>query len=402
MKIKVIKAFLLGTLFFLPLIGAMGNFGYEQIKVLFFIVSITLIGFWWMGKDFKWTLISITAFLFISILLITSSNGLDFKNSLLGKEPYYQGWILYVYLFLFYLMIKTFKIDLKKYALVLSISALLVSILAIYDWILLNIYSQTVPTYASRVVSTFGQPNFYAGFLLLTLPFSYYLFRVNYLGLISGLISVVGIFVSYSRSTILMALVLMILGLLNQLKIKFKIGLVVLMIVSVGIVIALKLSSGIVGSEITQPSLTKNPDLTRESVEKRVYIWPQALKIALQRPLTGYGLENINQAFSQFFEINRHLLFEENLNISPVLISLKELNIDRSHSYILDLLLFSGIFGLISWLLLVILMLKKAINSKILLVSFLTYFVWSQIQNQGVVHLVYFWLLVGLIDQDRS
>lgn len=393
------KLLLLASLFILPLLGATRNFGYEQAKVLFFLISISLIGFVWMGKQFKWTLISIAATLFILSLLITSMIGLDPKSSLLGREPYYQGWILYVYLFLFYLIVKSLKVSFKKYALVLSFSALLVSLLAIKDWVLLNIFSQTVPTYADRVVSSFGQPNFYAGFLLLTLPLSFYLFkRLNYFGLISGLISVVGIFVSYSRSTILMALVLMILGLLNQLKIKFKVGLVVFVIVAVSIFAALKLSSGIVGNEITQPVLTKNPDLTRESVEKRAYIWPVAWQLILLKPLTGYGMENINNAFSNYFIQNKHLLFEENLQIYPVLISLKDLNIDRTHNLILDLLIFSGIFGLISWLLLVILALKKAIKNKILLVSLLTYLIWSQFQNQGVVHLVYFWLLVGLID----
>lgn len=411
MNLKSTKIVFLGILFITPLLEATGNFGYEQIKVLFFLVSISLIGFLWMGRGMKWTLITAAAGLFVLILLVTSLIGLDPKTSILGKSPYYQGWILYLYLFLFYLLVKTFKIELSKYALALSVSALLVSVWAIYDWVLLNIFNQSVSTYAGRVVSTFGQPNFYAGFLLLTLPFSYLLFKnpnkkLRYLGWGSGLLSVVGIIVSYSKSAILLGLLLLVLGLVSQLRIKFKLGLVAALILAVSIFIALKFSSGIVGNEFSQPITTTNPDLTRESVEKRVYIWPIAWKLVLQKLPTGYGLENINRVFAGYFKDNYHSLFEANLKIFPVLISLKDLNIDRSHNYFLDLLLFAGILGLLAWIFLISLLFWKlgqmsyGRGKNVLLVYLITYLIWVQFQNQGVVHLVYFWLLAGLIDQD--
>lgn len=401
------KLLLLASLFILPLLGATGNLGYEQIKVLFFIVSITLIGFLWMGKGIKWTLISKAAGLFISILLITSLVGSDPKSSLLGKEPYFQGWVVYAYLFLLSLIVSSL-INLKDIATSLTASGLVVSALAIEDWILKTFFGFYVPDYAGRVVSTFGQPNFYAGFLLLNLPFSYLLLqdedkKLRIFGLVCGLLSFIAIFVSYSRSTILMALLLLILGLIGELKIKIRLGLAVSGVIVISILTALIFSSGIIGNEVSGPAATKNPDLTKESVEKRAYIWPQALKIALQKPVTGYGLENIGLSFANYFAVNKHLLFEENLQIYPVLISLKELNIDRSHNYILDLLLFSGILGLLSWLILVILLIKKITKHQyknLLLISLGTYLIWIQFQNQSVVHLVYFWLLVGLIDSE--
>ena len=119
----------------------------------------------------------------------------------------------------------------------------------------------------------------------------------------------IGIFVSYSRVAILLALLLLLLALLDQIKIKFKSVVAILGIVMMSIIIAWRFSVGIVENEITKPILTINPDLTRESVEKRVYIWPVALQIILQRPLLGYGLENIGFAFSDYFEGNKHLLF---------------------------------------------------------------------------------------------
>lgn len=404
------------AVFLTPLLGPYQNFGYQQavtfgyekIKVLFFIFSISAVGFIWLftKPKLKWDLIKIASLVFVLVLFVTSALGLDFRLSFLGQEPYFQGLVLYAYLFLFSLLVSSIAIKLEQVAIVLTSSAIVVSLVAIQSWIMLNIFNIPVQTYAGRVVSTFGQPNFYSGFLLLTLPFSYLLFknsnkRLQYLGWGSGLLTFAGILVSFSRSTILMALLLLSLGLTFQLKIKFKMSVVVLGVVIISILIALKYQSGLVGNEVSKPIFTFNPDLTKESVEKRVYIWPQSAKIALQRPLTGFGLENVTWAFVNYFKDYKHPLFEANSKISPVLISLKELNIDRSHNYILDLLLFAGIAGFLSWGVLVFLMIRKN-RSGVVFLGLVSYLIWIQFQNQSIVHLIYFWLLVGLINQDCS
>lgn len=405
-----VKLLLLLTVFFIPLIGATGFLGFEQIKILFFILSTSLVGFIWVlsKPKLEWNLVKIASGVFILSLFLTSGLGINIQAGLLGNVPYFQGWIIYAYLWLFSIIVASSGIKFSHWSLVIVASAILVSFFAIKDWILINIFAVQIPTYAGRVVSSFGQPNFLAGFLLLTLPFSYYLFKdtnrkLSYVGGVSALMSFAGIFVSFSRSTILMALLLFILGLIGELKIKFKIGLIVLGVILVSIIVGLWFSSGIVGNEISKPFLTKNPDLTRESVEKRAYIWPVAWQLIKQKPLTGYGLENIAQSFSNYFETNKHKIFEENLNISPVLISLKELNIDRSHNYILDLLLFSGGIGLLAWVILIGILFWKQSQSQdkrkkgVLFVALIIYLIWIQFQNQSIVNLVYFWLLMGLI-----
>lgn len=411
-----IRIILLLTVFLTPLIGVSGNFGYEQAKVLFFIVFISLIGFLWLIAKPKssWGNINKAGSIFILSLLVTSLTGIDWQTSLLGKQPYFQSWVLYVYLFLFSFLVSWAKIKLQYWALLLVGSASLVSLLAIKDWVLINLLGQQIPTYAGRVVSTFGQPNFFSGFLLLTLPFSYLLLqkankKLQLLGWGSGIISFAGIMVSYSRSAIFLSLILLILALIAQLKIKIIIKIISVMVLLMLIgatFLSVKFSSGFVWKEIFQPATTSNPDLTKESVENRLYIWPIVWKVILQKSITGYGLENINQALSNYFTYNKHLLFEENLKISPVSLSLKELNIDRSHNYILDLLLYSGILGLGAWGLLVVVLIRHAIQKtddrrkNVLIVSLITYLIWIQFQNQSVIHLIYFWLLVGLIEQN--
>ena len=384
------------TVFLTPLIPATSMFGFEQIKVLFFIVSITLIGFVWMRKRFKWTNISKVGWVFILILMTTSLLGVQPLPSILGAPPYFQGLILYTYFYLFYILVRESKIKLEVWSKILVGSAILVSFIAIRDWVFVNLLVQNVSLYAGRVVSTFGQPNFYAGFLLLTLPFTY---RLGKYGWLWGLILVVGILVSYSRSAVLLALTLMILGLIYQLKIKYKLGGIILGTVLLSIYIAWKLSSGIVGNEINNPIANINSDLTKESVEKRVYILPLSFHIASDRLFTGFGLENIPVSFSNYFNENKHVLFEENLSIKPFLFGLKDTYIDRTHNYFLDVLMFSGILGLVSYLVLVLLLLKKSFKTFFFL-PLLIYLIWVQFQNQSIVHLMFFWFLAGLIDKD--
>lgn len=386
---KALKFNLLLTIFLIPIITPFQNYGYEHSKILFFIFLTSLSGFLWMRKGFKWSGISKASGIFILILLITSLTGADPKTSLLGADPYFQGGIIYAYLWLFSLMVSSVQIEPKKWVMALSLSSAIVSLVAIRQFVEISFLGQFIPTYAGRVVSTFGQPNFYSGFLLLTLP---WIPRKGYWWLVICL-NILAIIVSQSRVAYLMLSILMLIWLIKKLTAKK-----LLVIAS----LSFFLQSGLLWNQIWEPASTINPDLTKVSVENRVYIWPLSWQLILQKPFLGYGMENINITFTNYFETNKHALFEENLKVSPVLISLKELNIDRSHNYILDLLLFSGAIGAVVWIGLIWMLFKKAKNNKILLISLVTYLVWVQFQNQSIVHLMYFWLLVGLIDKDST
>ena len=61
---------LLISCFLLPLFGAYKGLGFEQIKVLFFILSISVIGFLWIFQKPKleWNLIRLTSFIFVLTL----------------------------------------------------------------------------------------------------------------------------------------------------------------------------------------------------------------------------------------------------------------------------------------------------------------------------------------------
>jgi len=54
-------------------------------------------------------------------------------------------------------------------------------------------------------------------------------------------------------------------------------------------------------------------------------------------------------------------------------------------NYTLDLLMFSGGLGFISWLLLITIVLRKNIRP-LLLAGFIIYLIWIQLQIQSIVH----------------
>lgn len=399
-----IKFLLLFSVFLIPLLPASSFLGYEQIKVLFFILSMTMAGFLWMGKGFKWTAISKMGGIFILILMMTSLLGAQPLTSILGTQPYFQGAILYVYLFLFYLLVKESKIKLEVWSKILVLSAILVSLVAIKDWVLLNLFSQQVPLYAGRVVSTFGQPNFYAGFILLTLPFFHLLLTKKGLRwwiVLGFLISITAIILSQSRIAYFLLAGLILIWLIKKLvRQKWLMLYLSLIIIIVATALSFFFSSGLFWKEVIEPISSTDPDRIYEiGVEKRAYFLPIMGQLILQSPIKGYGLENIYHVFSGFFETNKNAPFESKSDKQAVLLkSLKDLSLDRSHNYILDLLLFSGIFGLLGYLGLVGLMLNK--TRGVLMTSLILYLIWVQFQNQSVVQLIYFWLLTGLIDKD--
>ena len=140
--------------------------------------------------------------------------------------------------------------------------------------------------------------------------------------------------------------------------------------------------------EILEPS--NREWLFHNAPEKRVIFWPVLLEQFSKRWIQGYGLENIDIAFDSYEKFHSAR--------SPTYYHLKNLNIDRAHNYILDLLLFGGVLVFLPWVFLVWKMFERA-KGTFLLIPLVVYLIWIQFQIQGVSHLMYFWLIVGLIDQ---
>lgn len=390
-----------------PLIPALYNFGYEYAKVAFFVLSTSILGLIWLFKTSKahepgFPKILRILIIFIAILFLTSLFGINPRNSIFGVAPYFQGVILYAYLLLFAFFVSKHPFPMLKWTILITIASSLVALVAIIQYLQLNILQIQIPTYAGRVVSTFGQPNFFAGYLLINLPFVYHLlnkapkkFKIWVFLLI--LTNLLAIIISQSRTSILILAVVLGVWAFKRLSNKIKMIVVILFFASMfGVVFyALKENTGIIYSEIIQP---QSPEwLAKNSPEKRIFIWPIFVQLILERPLMGYGMENLKDAYSAYF-----LKFNpETTQLPPYFFTLKNIVVDRAHNYPMDLLISSGVFGLVGWGVALFYMRKKA-RTKYIASSLLIYLAWVQFQNQSVVNLIQFWFLAGLISVDRG
>lgn len=390
-----------------PLIPALYNFGYEYVKVTFFVFGISFIGLFWLFKTAnspepgipKITKISIV---FLAVLFFTSLIGINPRNSIFGVSPYFQGVILYAYLILFSFFVSKQRIPILKWSVLITLSSFAVALVSLFQFFQLNILHIQIPTYAGRVVSTFGQPNFFAGYLLINLPFIYHLInkspkKYKIWVLLIIFINISAILISQSRSAILILAVVLSFWAFKRLNKKIKTLITFFFIATIfGLVFySLKENSGIIFHEFIQPQSAEW--LANNSPEKRIFLWPIFVHLISERPLFGYGMENLKEVFSAYF-----LKFNpETAQLPPYYFTIKNIIVDRAHNYPMDILLFSGVFGLSGWVILVFYLLKK-VKSKYVGTSLLIYLTWVQFQNQSIVNLIQFWFLVGIISVDRE
>lgn len=399
--LRIIRLFILFTVFLTPLIQARYPLGYEQIKVLFFVGSVVVSSFLlflYFSKrktniSLELNKVDTIAIFFIFWLFITSAIGINPTSSIFGMPSYYQGAIIYLILLIFYFFFRFTKISRKDFSRALIISSFFVALDALFEWVQLNILGSIIPTYNGRVVSTFGQPNLYSGFLLMVTPLLINLLtsekkKFFKIFLSSALVfNILAIIASGSRASIILMLIIVIfylLGLRNRLKIFYNPVIIILVILSVFTVF--NFLPRTISKEIIDP-LDKSW-VSQNAPEKRILIWQVGLTQIINRPITGYGLESFRDVYKDYFS-------KISVADDKAIINRKNIVVDRTHNYILDLLVFSGVVGALLWIMLVLSLLKRARG--VVIISLLIYIIWVQIQIQSIAHLIYFWSLAAVI-----
>jgi len=275
---------------------------FEGSKVfVFWIGCITLIIYWLTSirkKIFqlinKWDLFY---WLWISILVISSLRSDDPMNSIIGGVYRHQGAIFFIGLWLVGKTIKLLnkkqtKLLLRCLSTTLLIESLLIIVQKVSGIYLLN----------GRPMGTFGEPNAVAGFLSIT-PFISTNIPLN-------LIALIAILLTQSRAGLLAFTVIIIIKYFAK---KTKIILATLAIVAVIFMGFLR------------------PLNTGYKFEDRSVFNKLAITAIAKKPLIGYGPETTSKIFEAEFK-------NDGINLGNFMV-------DRSHNLVLDLLLWSGIFG---------------------------------------------------------
>lgn len=370
-------------LFFLPLISfpTIEN-GFEGPKIIFFqrwveiLWVLTVV--YWLLKSIRFQFKNNSLILLIVSYFIwnffTSLIGVNPNNSLYGLFWRGQGLIMLAHYFAFVFLIPVLlkKSDTFKVALVILASGITASLYVLFALIMKRLYDWPIYLYLGRPVGTFGNPDFLAGFLALTLPLIFIL-KGNILKFISAMIIIWGLIQAQSLGAVMALLMVTVFIFLAKIWQKHK---------KIAFFAGLLFIGVFLWQFINWLPVRLNSPTWAASRQR---IWARAALAIVQRPLTGWGLENYQLAVQNI-----------NYPIKPGVNG--EVSVDKAHNEILEILISAGLIGLIFWLGIIFLAGKNLLLQKnsILFVCLLVFLLKSQTNIVSTPEYFFFWLLVGL------
>ena len=311
---------------------------------------------------FKNLKVAFKKYFFFAILLLLGLSvslffSLDWQQSFFGSYERQQGLISFLFYFIFAaLMFANLFFDryladpyfgfsslllakIRRIIIVATLSGSLVAIYGILQIMNIDFLTWPEPPYLTgRTLSTLGQPNFLASFLLLVIPLAFYLayvsrrFLLRFFFSLLALIQIICLFFTSSRGGLLAFLaVIALFGLYlffhSQLNKKIKL-VVILGVIVLGV-------SGLFTLEMINPGrLSEAFNLKKGSLAARVYFFQAAADAAIAKPFFGYGLENSEEVFIRYYERDWGIYGDVSSNT------------DRAHNIVLDILLWTGAIGL--------------------------------------------------------
>ena len=300
--------------------------------------------------------IFISILIFILLSAISTIFAFDKYSAFWGYWSRGDGLITMIYLFIFLIFLVLF-FEKKDWLIFLKLSLFTTLILLIKEFI------QFFSGASSRPDSLLGNPTFLSGYLIFSILFSLIVFFLEngklwkYLSLLVLILSVVGIFMTQTRGTILGLFVgfviTLIYGIVKGKDISYKkinlrkTSIVILFIISLFSVIFICTRSSNLWQGI--PGVSRMAVISREDSTTNTRILMQRISLKAVDPrinnfknlLIGYGPENFNIAYGKYFNPDQ---FQDEVKW-----------LDRSHNKFLDVLVMNGLIGLISYLLIFVL-----------------------------------------------
>lgn len=291
-------------------------------------------------------------------------------------------------------------IKINSFLKIVSISGLLVSVYAIFQIIGWDFITWSEPAnITGRAVSSLGQPNYLACYLVLILPFSAYLFSISkkifsHVSWASIFIfEIIALIATGSRAALFIFLAVSIAWLIWFLAQKNILSRqkILLIFISSLVIVAIFLSFLVV---INKDRFEELSNFKRGSAAVRLDLWSNGIKAVSLKPLFGYGLENQGEAYLPYYKV------------SDALYSRPNTYNDRAHNLILDILLTSGVVGLIFFVYFLYLVFSNLFKSltdnkwktlSLFIIWSLVVYLASLLFNFSVtVTNIYFWLIVAL------
>jgi len=290
----------------------------------------------------------IAPFLYIFSLSILTLFSRFPENSFWGLYQRQMGLYTYIFIFIFFFLLLfsvNSKAQTKRILVASSFSVFLVCAYGLMQAFGFDFFDWIEPV-RGRVISSFGQPNFLASYLLLFIPISIYSFQENQnkkkkiFYVVLFLMELACLFFTNSRgglvALVLGGLIFFSFGLLftkrEKLNFVFKNKIYIAIIIFGLFVFALFWFSLAPAYKVR---IESSFDSKQASVASRVSYWRSGWDAIKKRPWLGYGLENQQEIYSRYYQ--RDWGVYDKVNTIP----------DRAHNLFIDSLLTGGIFGLL-------------------------------------------------------
>jgi len=380
-------------------------------KILFVYIMIAIIAYVLffnrnrqniiLSREEKLILIYLS-FVFLSVFFSSDKSRAIWGS--LGRE---EGIIaISAYAILFIISRKYFKVN-ETLVKIIKVTSIIVAIYGILQFYNIDPIPRDYLRVAwrGRAFSTMGNPNFLGSYLVLILPIPVYSFiKENRIGeLVVSSILYYCLLLTFTRSALIGFIIIILMVVVYTIKNKniwnraFFLLLLTFLLITV---FANNQSNGrifgrfqSIGTDFNK--LIEKEDGYEKAGANRIYIWTRTIELIKEKPLIGYGLDNLDTVFLDKYSDEMERMFNQIYMV------------DRAHNEYLHIAVSSGIPALITYLIFIILCLKKGYDLTRRDIRYLPYFtavsayLVQAFFNISVVSVAYiFWIFLGIITND--
>jgi len=320
---KVITAGMVVLFFLLPLVFQpflSDPFALPKVTVLR-IMTLFLLGLWLIkvlreGKiSWQKTLLNLPIIIFLFICGLSTLFSVSPRLSLWGMHGFYfEGFLSFLCYGIIYFTTVNYVRDKRKILKTILIATVIVSVYALVQATGITFFVwRGTPPYP-RVWSTFGNPNFLGSYLIMIIPI-YLVFLIKAqtvkkksLYILFTLLSILALIFTYSRAawlgTVVGIIVFVLMVNKKQLKANlfFLIGILVSTIVLTSIYprFYMRAKERTPRMKPIVERAVSAVDFKEPGITARLSAWETTIKMALKRPILGFGLDTLGMSFRQF------------------------------------------------------------------------------------------------------
>ncbi len=363
------------------------------IKIFVFNINIKN----YLNNNFIFIFLILIIFLIFNTFIVAD----NYDLALFGDYNRRQGlftqlsYIVFFSLMVFNLMIvKNFKKTINYILFSISLSGFLVALYGFMQYIGLDYFIWQETVISGRVISSIGQPNFLASFLLLSLGVSIatlFKFKNIYLKLFFIIIiffHLLTIYLSASRSAFIALILVFIISLFTLIKKRKN-----LLILFFSSLISCLIFIILFINYLPDNRFTQTFNFKEGSTLARKEFYATAFEIIKEKPVFGHGLEQAGNRFVAYYNPDWALFSK--VNDYP----------DRAHNIVLDLIINFGIIGFLIYLSIFIysiyfLLFKNKKKEKYLYfiyLSIIAYIISLLFSFPSLATSLYFWSLLAIL-----